>query len=97
MSGFDVDTRVLGIIATSLDEGASGLENLAGTEPAAVDAGPMSAVITSMLAQILDSAGNVSAAMSTAAEAVRLSRTYYERADADAEAGLEEIRRAMEP
>jgi len=96
MSGIDVDTPVLGIIASSLDQGASGLENLAGSEPGALDAGPMTAVITSMLAQIVDSAGNVSTAMSSAAEAVRLSRAYYERADADAEAGLEEIRRAME-
>lgn len=95
MSGIDVDPEALGSIATSLDRGAAWLEELAGTVPGTVDAGPMTAVVMSMLAQAVDSAGNVSSAVSASAEAVRLSQRYYERADADAEAGLQEIRRTM--
>ena len=47
------------------------------------------------MSQIVDSAGNVSTSMSGAADAVRLCRRYYERADADAEAGLGDIKKAM--
>ena len=95
MSAIDVDLGVLSTISTSLDNAATGLEDLAGSVPSGVDAGPMSAVIASMLSQIVDSAGNVSEALSSSAEMVRLSRRYYERADADAETGLAGIREAV--
>lgn len=95
MSGIDVDLSVLDDIATGLDSGASGVEGLAADVPTGVDAGPMTAVIAGMLGQVVESAGNVSVSLSSAAEAVRLSRTYYARADADAQAGLDEIRSAV--
>jgi hypothetical protein len=95
MSGIDVDTEVLDSIATGLDTGARGLEGLAGTVPGGIDAGPMTAVIASMLGQITDSAGNVSSSMAAAAETVRLCRRYYERADASADAEFGEIRTVM--
>jgi len=95
--GIDVDLSVLDSIAEGLDGGADGLEQLAGSVPSGVDAGPMSAVIASMLAQVTDSAGNASAALSGLADSVRLCRTYYQRADAESSAGLDEIRRAVQP
>jgi hypothetical protein len=91
----DVELAVLSDIAEDLDNGANGLEGLAGGVPSGIDAGPMTAVITSMLSQIVDSAGNVSTAMSGAADAVEVCRRYYQRADADAEAGLNDIKKAM--
>lgn len=97
MSGIDVDLSVLDTIASGLDSGAAGLEGLAGGVPSGVDAGPMSAVIASMLSQVVDSAGNVSVALTGAAESVRLARSYYQGADAESSAGMDEIRRAMQP
>lgn len=96
MSGIDVDLSVLESVAEDLDTGAAGLEDLAGSVPGTVDAGPMSAVVASMLGQVVDSAGNVSVALSGAADGVRLCRTYYQRADAESSASMDEIRRAMQ-
>lgn len=97
MSGIDVDLSVLDTIARGLDNGASGLEALSGTVPSGVDGGPMTAVIASMMSQVVDSSGNVSVALSGSADSVRLARHYYQRADAESSAGLDEIRRAMQP
>lgn len=91
----DVDLGVLTSIASDLNNGAEGLEGLAGGVPSGVDAGPMTAVIAGMLSQIVDSAGNVSTSMSGTADAVEVCRRYYQRADADAEAGLNDIKKAM--
>lgn len=95
--GIDVDLDVLDTIAGDLDRAASGLEDLAGSVPRGVDAGPMTAVVASMLSQVVTSAGNVSTALSGSAESVRLARGYYERADSDASAGLDRIRQEMGP
>jgi hypothetical protein len=96
VSTVDVDLAVLATIASGLDRGADGLENLAGSVPSAVDAGPMTAVVASMIGQVVDSAGNASESLSGVAELVRLARGYYERADADGSASLSEIEEAME-
>lgn len=95
MGGIDVDHETLDSIARDLRRGAAGMEDLADGVPEEADAGPMTAVIASMLSQIVDSAGNVSDSMNAAAEMVRLSGRYYQRADADAAAGLDEVRQAM--
>lgn len=97
MSGIDVDKGVLDAIAGDLDAAAAGLEGLAGSVPSRVDAGPMTAVVASMLSQVVDSSGNVATALSGSAESVRLARRYYERADADASSGMDRIRRVMQP
>lgn len=97
MSEMYVDPAVLGSIADGLDNGATGLDDLAGSVPSGVDAGMMTGVVASMLAQVTDSAGTVSTSMSAAATLVRQCRTYYQRADADAAAGLSEIREAVQP
>lgn len=55
----------------------------------------MTATITSMLSQVVDSAGNASTSMTGAAGLVRLSSRYYDRADADAETDLSGIEEAM--
>ena len=94
--GIDVDLGALDAIATSLDGAASGLEGLAGGVPRGIDAGPMTAVVTSMLSQIVTSSGNLSTALGGTAESVRLARGYYERADADASADMDQIRQVME-
>lgn len=92
-----VDLTVLDAIAADLDEAANGLEGLAGSVPSGVDAGPMTAVVASMLSQVVNSAGNVSTALSGSAGSVRLARSYYQRADADSSAGMDRIRREMGP
>jgi hypothetical protein len=97
VSGIDVDKGVLDSIAGDLDSAATGLEDLAGSVPRGIDAGPMTAVVASMLSQIVDSSGNVSTAMSGTAESVRVARRYYDRADADSAAGMERIREVMQP
>lgn len=97
MSEMYVDRAVLATIADGLDRGASGLEDLAGSVPSGVDAGPMTGFVVSMLAQVTDSAGNVSTSLTNSAALVRQCRTYYDRADADADAGLSEIRQAVQP
>ena len=91
----DVDLAALDTIAATLDKGADGLEDQAGSVPASIDAGPMTGVISSMLSQVVDSAGNVSTALTGAAGLVRLSRDYYQRTDADAAASLADIQKAM--
>lgn len=96
MSAMHVDLGALATMASDLDAGARRLEHAADSAPGAVDAGPMTAVIAAMLSQVTSSAGNVSTSMSAAADVVRDCRTYYERADAEAAAGLDEIRAAVE-
>ncbi|WP_121254523.1 hypothetical protein [Nocardioides ferulae] len=96
MSELYVDLAVLSDIAGELDLAADGLDGLAGSVPGGVDAGPMTAVINVMLAQVTDSAANVSESLTASAALVRLCRRYYQQADADADAGLSEIREAME-
>jgi hypothetical protein len=97
MSGIDVDLGALDSIAGDLETAASGLESLAGSVPRGVDGGPMTAVIASMLSQVVTSAGNVSTALTGSAESVRLARSYYQRADADSSADMNQIRQAMQP
>lgn len=92
-----VDPAVLTSIAAGLDRGARGLEDLAGSVPSGIDAGPMTGVIASMIAQVTDSTGTVSSSMSSSATLVRQARAYYERADASSAAGLSQIQKAMEP
>lgn len=94
--GIDVDLGVLDAITVDLEGAAAGLEGLAGSVPRGIDAGPMTAVITSMISQVVTSAGNVSIALSGSAESVRLARGYYGRADADSSAGMGRIRQVME-
>lgn len=96
MSGIDVDLGALDTIASDLDGAAEGLEGLAGSVPRGIDAGPMTAVVASMLSQVVTSAGNVSTALSGSAESVRLARGYYASADADASADMDAIRQAMQ-
>jgi hypothetical protein len=94
--GIDVDLSALDTIAAELDGAASGLEGLAGSVPRGVDAGPMTAVVASMLSQVVTSSGNVANALSGTAEGVRLARGYYQRADADASADMARIRQVMD-
>lgn len=94
--GIDVDLSALDTIAGELEGAASGLDGLAGSVPRGVDAGPMTAVVASMLSQVVTSSGNVAAALDGSADAVRLARGYYERADAESSAGMDRIRRVME-
>lgn len=97
MTTLDVDTDALGTIATALDTAAADLEDLASGVPAHVDAGLMTAVVASMVSQIVTSAGTVSDALTGTAAEVRTARSYYDRTDASASAGMEEIRGVMQP
>lgn len=96
-SGIEVDLTAMDTIAGKLDSGAEGLDGLAGSVPSGVDAGPMTAYITGMLAQATSDAGTVSEALSASAAAVRAARTYYQRTDADVDATMGEIGKAMKP
>ncbi len=95
MSALDVDLGVLADIAARLAAGADHLETAADSAPSAVDAGPMTPVISAMLSQITHSAGNVSTTMSAASEIVQTCRAYYQRTDADVASSLAAIQRDM--
>lgn len=94
MADIDVDLDDLDTISTGLGDAATALEGL--QFPAGPDAGLVSPGITSLLAQLATSTGNVASSLSAASTSVADSRTYYERADAEASATLEEINQAME-
>lgn len=93
----DVDLATLAAIARSLDNAATGIEGLDTAATSAVDAGPMTAVVAGMLSQVVESGGNVSDALAAAAATARECRTYYQRADASAQADLAAIHKAMTP
>ncbi|MCO7239286.1 hypothetical protein [Aeromicrobium sp. CnD17-E] len=92
----DVDLAVLSTMATTLEEASDGLDGLSGSVPKNVDAGPMAPIIAAMLAQVTDSAGNVSSSLGATADAILQARQYYQRADADAEATFSEIDDVMQ-
>lgn len=92
----DVDLAVLGTIATDLTDAGTTLSGIDTAGSSGVDAGPMTAVIASMVAQVIDSAANVADGLSGTGTLVGLSREYYQRADADAEVSLEDIRSTMQ-
>lgn len=96
MSDIDVDLTVLGTIAENLGTAGTTLAEIDTDGSTGVEAGLMTAVITSMIGQISDSAGNVADALTGLGELVESSRRYYRRADADAQASLEQISVAME-
>lgn len=96
MTDLRVDLGALATMASDLEAGARKLESAADSAPGAVDTGPMTAVIAAMLSQVTSSAGNVSTSMSAAADVVRDCRSYFQRADAETAAGLDEIRAAVE-
>lgn len=97
MTAVDVDLAVLGEIASTLDTAAEGLDALAPSVPSGIDAGPMSAVISELLRSVVDSAANISVVQSAAADQVRMSRDYYQRADADGAADFDRITEVMQP
>ena len=96
-SAVDVDLAALASSAAPLDSAAEGLESLSGSVPTGVDAGPMTAFITQAIATLTQNAGTLSSALSASADAVRSSRDYYQRTDADVGASLSEIQQVMEP
>lgn len=55
--GIQINNDALPGIATTLEDAATGLDDLAGSVPSSVDAGPMTAVISPLLAQVVTSAG----------------------------------------
>lgn len=95
MSEIHVNIAALPGIADGLDSAADGIEGLSSGVPSGVDAGPMTPVVSAMLAQVVDSAGNVSTSAGAAADAVRRAHTYYQRTDADVGASMAEIEAAV--
>jgi len=90
----DVDLDDLNTISTGLSDAADALEGV--QFPDGPDAGLVSPGITSLLGQLATSAGNVVASLAAASESVADARTYYQRADAESSATLEQINQAME-
>ncbi len=95
MADIHIDFDMLDGLDGPLNEAASDLDALAHGVPADVDAGLMTSVVTAMIAQVVESAGTVSACLRGAADASDDAYTYYRRADADAAASMEEIQQAV--
>lgn len=94
-TGIEVDLGTLDTIASRLDSGTQSLEGVADSVPSGVDAGPMTGFITGLLGRAASNAGTLSDGLSASAEAVRSARAYYQRTDADADATMSEITKAM--
>ena len=92
----EVDLDDLVTIADGLGSAATSLEALAPGVPTGTVAGPMTAVISSMLSQIVTSTGNVQISLEASAANVELARMYYQRADAEAGASFDVMAEAVE-
>ncbi|PWD50857.1 hypothetical protein C8046_09540 [Serinibacter arcticus] len=94
MTDIDVELDDLRTISTVLGDRATTLQGI--QVPDGPDAGIVSAVITSLLGQLTTSVGNIASSLTAASESVGRAREYYQLADAEASATLEEIDAAME-
>lgn len=94
MPDIDVDLADLDTIASGLETGAEALDDV--QVPDGPEAGIMSGVISSMLAQVATSGGEIALSMLASSENVALARLYYERTDAESSASFAEIAEAME-
>lgn len=84
MSGeLQVSADVLAAIRGELDKGRQGLEDSASGAPTSIDAGEMSAMLTSMLAKVTEQAATVSAALGAIGDQVGVTGAAFWDLDAD--------------
>ena len=75
--------EVTAAIRADLSKGRQGLEDTASAAPGSVDAGEMSAMLTSMLAKVTDQAAQVSAACGAIGDQVGIAGAAFWELDAE--------------
>lgn len=70
MSELNIPAAVLEEVRSALADGRTAIEDVAGSAPASVDAGEMTAMILGMLARVVDNAATVSEGLSAVADQV---------------------------
>ena len=86
--GFTADPRAMAEIVAALRQGSAGVEHLAGSVPASVDAGAQTAAILKALSALTEAAGELSTRVAAAAEAVTAAEATYRQADQDSAASM---------
>jgi len=87
----EVSLSTLASIASGLESGAQAVEGV-GAAPSGVDAGVMTAFISSLMSTLTSSAAGVSEGLSAAAAEVRAGATAYGETDASAQTGFQSYR-----
>lgn len=87
----EVSLATLSAIAGTLDKGSESIEGI-GAAPTGVDAGVMTAFISSLLGTLTASAAGVSEGLTAAAAEVRAGATAYDETDGAAQSSLDSYR-----
>lgn len=95
MTDLHIEFDVLEGLDGPLRAAAAGIDDLAPSVPTGVDAGVMTSVVTAILAEVVESAGSISLALSASADVSDTACAYYRRADADAAASMDQLLQAM--
>jgi hypothetical protein len=82
MSELAVPASVLAEVRSALSSGRSGLESVASSAPASVDAGEMTAMLLGMLATVVDNAAGVSEGLVAVHDQVAVAETAFWETDA---------------
>lgn len=81
MTGTEVSYAALEGIERTLTRAAAGIEDCATSAPSNVDGGDLSALITSMISKVAESAGGLSEGLSAAGSSVTASHSAYVSSD----------------
>ncbi|MFV0407088.1 MAG: hypothetical protein ACK5LN_09740 [Propioniciclava sp.] len=92
----EIDLSVLRQVGRDLAGAANDIYALAATVPTGIDAGPMTVVINPLVAEVVASADEIAKGLQATGTVVANSVVYYEAADADVEASLDQITRLVE-
>jgi hypothetical protein len=90
--GTEVSISTLSAIASGLESGSTEIEGLGGSAPSGVDAGVMTAFVSSLLSTLSSSAAGVSEGIRAAASEVRAGAQAYGETDANARLGFDSYR-----
>lgn len=93
----EVSLATLSAIASTLDSGSRSIEGIGGRAPGGVDAGEMTAFVSSLLGTLSTSAAGVSEGLSAAAAEVRAGAAAYGETDDSARTGFESYRNGNLP
>lgn len=78
-----VPTATLAEIQTELGRGESALEDTAASAPTAIDAGDLTAMLTSMMSKVIDRAASVSEGLAGISSQVAEAGAHFWEVDAD--------------
>lgn len=92
VGGFHADEGVIAGVPNILRSGSNSLEQLGGAVPPPPDAGKLSAVMGSLMAKLVDAAGEVSTGAAAAAAAVEQGAKVYVESDQAAENSLPQVK-----